>query len=923
MAWNDLKSAVAAVIQTNGTQAITGALLQSTLNSIIDQVGANASYKGIAIPSTTPGTPDGVEFYLASQSGTYSNFSGYVHKGDSLILFTNTSGSWVAVDTGVSSTEKMNTRIERKLGSGNLLDQNNLFDGWINTSGGLSYTSGYQHTEYLPISEGETIYANVSAGGNPQIALYDENKTFLSSVASTAQQITGTANARYVRWSILTSVLTSTSGIFSGSIPSIVLEANALAGYTEKIRSFEKDNEVFIGSKLNIADDLTLIATSYSTGIFEDAAQTSWHTSDFIEVFAKENLNYYISFGDLATSEYSLVRFYDRNQNEIFRINGDSTGRPKTVNLPYQINFPADTKYVKYATLISATNTGLFSAVPKSLEECIASKTDPIELNKVDVNVEGGNLFNQNLIEPGWVDSSGSIIIQSGYSHIQLPIEAGQTFVANHSAESNPQIVIKNSSGTVLLAVPSSNKAITAPANAAYVLWSLLDSVISGLGKLAAIYEDEIPPNVSAYTPVHGYTKNDVLLGDNVLIKSKFNIKSQLSVVATTYTVGIFEDAAQTSYHTSDFIEIEATENKNYFIEFGNTMSSSYTLMRFYDRNQNEIYRLPGSSAERPKTANLPYQINFPSDTKYIKYSTVINQPETGLLVGTAKSLEECIRSVFSGVGSILWLGTSIPEGAEYPTVSSEKVGYTCINNSRGSSGIIFNPVAGPPPFATSAGFSLSATVAEKETKWRPYVTSGDITEAQLDTWKLYSYENLLLPHLDDVDAIVIDHGFNDRYDLPAVVAAGENSIDWDSTDRTTFLGALRYLINEILRRKPFMKIILGGYFQNNFDSNGYNGSSVCKILEWAARHYSMPLLDAWNYSGIGSLYVPDTSDYISNFNTTYGTSYTKLLPDVDGNIMTFQLFCPDKVHPHSDLTGNANKRLNAVFTKLLRDSLI
>lgn len=93
MAWTDLKAAVAAVIKTNGNQEITGALLQSTLNSIIDQVGANASYKGVAIPSTNPGSPDGSVFYIASTQGTYANFGGFVLDGGFAIL-SNVSGSW-------------------------------------------------------------------------------------------------------------------------------------------------------------------------------------------------------------------------------------------------------------------------------------------------------------------------------------------------------------------------------------------------------------------------------------------------------------------------------------------------------------------------------------------------------------------------------------------------------------------------------------------------------------------------------------------------------------------------------------------------------------------------------------------------------------------------------------------------------------
>ena len=78
MAWTDLKTAVAAIIKTNGAQEITGALHQGIVNTIIDTIGEDASYKGIATPSTTPGTPDGKLFYLAKTAGTYSNFSGIV-----------------------------------------------------------------------------------------------------------------------------------------------------------------------------------------------------------------------------------------------------------------------------------------------------------------------------------------------------------------------------------------------------------------------------------------------------------------------------------------------------------------------------------------------------------------------------------------------------------------------------------------------------------------------------------------------------------------------------------------------------------------------------------------------------------------------------------------------------------------------------
>lgn len=72
--WTVLKAAIADVIKTNGSQEITGFVLQNTLNSIVNVIGENATYVGIAMPTTNPGAPDGNVFYFATQAGTYTNF---------------------------------------------------------------------------------------------------------------------------------------------------------------------------------------------------------------------------------------------------------------------------------------------------------------------------------------------------------------------------------------------------------------------------------------------------------------------------------------------------------------------------------------------------------------------------------------------------------------------------------------------------------------------------------------------------------------------------------------------------------------------------------------------------------------------------------------------------------------------------------
>lgn len=76
MSYDTLKAAVADVVKTNGNKEITGALLQQVLFTMINSLGAGYQYMGVAGPSTNPGTPDQNVFYLAFETGTYTNFGG-------------------------------------------------------------------------------------------------------------------------------------------------------------------------------------------------------------------------------------------------------------------------------------------------------------------------------------------------------------------------------------------------------------------------------------------------------------------------------------------------------------------------------------------------------------------------------------------------------------------------------------------------------------------------------------------------------------------------------------------------------------------------------------------------------------------------------------------------------------------------------
>lgn len=105
--YEQLKQAVSDVIKTNGNQEITGEIMQNTLLSIISTVGSNATFAGIATPTTNPGTPDQNVFYIASEPGIYANF-GNVKLIDQVLIFSNNNGTWYKSEVNIPNDYSLN-----------------------------------------------------------------------------------------------------------------------------------------------------------------------------------------------------------------------------------------------------------------------------------------------------------------------------------------------------------------------------------------------------------------------------------------------------------------------------------------------------------------------------------------------------------------------------------------------------------------------------------------------------------------------------------------------------------------------------------------------------------------------------------------------------------------------------------------------
>lgn len=101
-----LKAALDAAIKTNQSNSITGDVLNSALDSMINALGAGYQYMGKATTSTNPGTPDFNVVYLAhnttGSTATYTNFGNLtLVPGEIALLKYN--GSW-SKDTALTIT---------------------------------------------------------------------------------------------------------------------------------------------------------------------------------------------------------------------------------------------------------------------------------------------------------------------------------------------------------------------------------------------------------------------------------------------------------------------------------------------------------------------------------------------------------------------------------------------------------------------------------------------------------------------------------------------------------------------------------------------------------------------------------------------------------------------------------------------------
>lgn len=247
--------------------------------------------------------------------------------------------------------------------------------------------------------------------------------------------------------------------------------------------------------------------------------------------------------------------------------------------------------------------------------------------------------------------------------------------------------------------------------------------------------------------------------------------------------------------------------------------------------------------------------------------------------------------------------------------------------------------------------------------------SAGQLNGTNVNAWmRLFynnSFENTIIPYIDGTvdtcDVVVIDHGFNDKNEIFKLARthkddtvdnldkwpegsynegqyypfnganAGYNwlcnigdtrhhagwavyTATWDEINyvkegkgwyKTDYFKAYEYLIQQIWKVNPRIKIIVGNFYSKHFGNPWGEGDAgyITKYIITANTQFAKLM----------GLQCVEVHDYL-------GLSNKKILKS-DGTTTTdMLLFAPDGIHPSSDTTGESNKRIAEVYVNALRE---
>lgn len=314
-----------------------------------------------------------------------------------------------------------------------------------------------------------------------------------------------------------------------------------------------------------------------------------------------------------------------------------------------------------------------------------------------------------------------------------------------------------------------------------------------------------------------------------------------------------------------------------------------------------------------------------------------------------------------------------------YPRMVADALGFDLYNMAKAGSFVAWYPQA--PAWTTSTqvaaefatAYCLSATRQEIYDKYYNVLETIRQNEGLSTTWRDdylndfmdSSFETRIIPYIDGTiakcDGVVIDHGFNDRGNIfnvcnqhvtedkdsisvwgpgsgadgveyPVIggnagwwwlthladnryydgevymntVYAVANGLAGNDTGgmRGEYFGAMAYIIAKIQQVDPRIRIVIGNYFSQDYGSalgdgmNSFQTKYILQANQSIADYYGFPCVNVYKHTGLRNRTIrkPD--------GTTISDMYW---------------FCPDGIHPSSDLTGLSNTIVASAYVAQIK----
>lgn len=310
--YEQLKQAVSSVIKDNGNMEITGDILQNTLLSIISTVGGNATFAGIATPSTNPGTPDQNVFYLASQPGVYTNFGG-VNLIDQVLIFINTNGQWVAKNTNIPLLEAVNEAQTTANEAKTMAESNaRLISEVKHTVEG--------NTQNIKVLQNVEDY-DVLVSGNTEVSPNAD------SVDIRIQNLQVNGPSTDVETINIPAATESKAGVMSASDKKILDYYNSSRGsYLEANISYSTDNVSLGNVRFGVIDDIEIDPITLSAATTEQAGVMSAADKTLLNKIENIMLPYYGIEFDTTISSPKCTRIGDSDLHKSLPIQSRMRG---------------------------------------------------------------------------------------------------------------------------------------------------------------------------------------------------------------------------------------------------------------------------------------------------------------------------------------------------------------------------------------------------------------------------------------------------------------------------------------------------------------------------------------------------------------------------------------------------------------------